>query len=175
MLPVERLERELNVKITVTNIVAVADFGPLDLDEIYNRASERVKYDPWTFPAVYYSGKSFTANIPASGKVVILGLRNLEALTEAVDELRQLLQRDCRNLKLANICAVIDLQSPTDIEKLVRIERCIYDPFVFPAAIGAKKLVFESGKIVVTGLKPETFEQAIREIVSAIRRCYDVC
>lgn len=174
MLPIERLEQELDVKITVTNLIAVAEFGPLDLDEVQRRAPGRVKYDPWMFPAAYYFGEYFTANIPSTGKVVLLGLRNFEQLWSAANELSRLLQRDYKSLKLTNICIVIDLKTSADLERLVHRNRLIYDPFVFPAAIGSKKLVFESGKVVVTGLKPETFEQTVRNIVSQIREVMNV-
>ena len=167
---IRKLEDELGVRIAVTNMVAVAEFGRVDLSEIQRREPARCKYDPWSFPALFYYGEGFTAIVPSSGRVTIVGVKSAEQLQDAVAKLEALLGRTHSSLKLRNVCVVIDIGKAVDMEDWVTRSKVFYDTAVFSGAIGERSIVFASGKVIVTGLNEQNLEEVVRKVVLEVKR-----
>ncbi len=78
------------VKAKIRNVVAVSDLGRrLDLN-VLAQEDDNVVYDPESFPGAVYvspSGLKFSALIFASGKVVIIGIKEIDKVSHAVSEL----------------------------------------------------------------------------------------
>ena len=79
---------------TIQNIVGMDDFQ-MDIPLcrlVVALQMENIEYEPEQFPGVIYRGKSGTALIFSSGKVVFAGFRNLHSMEIFSSELRQIVE-----------------------------------------------------------------------------------
>lgn len=73
----------------ISNIVATTDLGssiPLELLTL-ELGIDAVEYEPEQFPALMYRGPDYVILVFASGKLLCTGLTDLEAVSEAIDDL----------------------------------------------------------------------------------------
>ena len=85
----ELLDFEYEPAAEISNIVATSDLGspiPLELLTL-ELGMDAVEYEPEQFPALMYRGADHVILVFASGKLLCTGLTDLEAVSEAVDNL----------------------------------------------------------------------------------------
>jgi transcription initiation factor TFIID TATA-box-binding protein len=78
----------------VRNIVVLADIGSMiDIEKVANRL-DNVIYEPEQFPgAIFKLNKNITTLLYASGKIVILGLRNETTVVETIESVIEKLKQ----------------------------------------------------------------------------------
>lgn len=115
-----------------------------------------------------------------TGRVVCVGAtseREVRAaarkLVEALKSKGFLVQENGLDVKVLNVVASVELGYPVDIESLAeRLERCIYEPEIFPGLILSDRwtyLVFANGKVNVVGMKSESeLVQAVSHLMELI-------
>jgi len=115
-----------------------------------------------------------------TGRVVCVGAtseREVRAaarkLVEALKSKGFLVQENGLDVKVLNVVASVELGHPLDIESLAeRLERCIYEPEIFPGLILSDRwtyLVFANGKVNVVGMKSESeLGQAVSHLMELI-------
>ena len=115
-----------------------------------------------------------------TGRVVCMGATSEREVRAAARKLIKLLrskgflvEENGLDLKVLNVVASIELGCPVDIESLAeRLERCIYEPEVFPGLILSDRwtyLVFANGKANVLGMKSESeLGQAVSHLLNII-------
>lgn len=80
---------EYDPVVEISNIVATSDLGssvPLELLTL-ELEIDTVEYEPEQFPALMYRGPDYVILVFASGKLLCTGLTDLEAVSEAIDDL----------------------------------------------------------------------------------------
>lgn len=85
----ELLDFEYEPASEISNIVATSDLSspiPLELLTL-ELGMDAVEYEPEQFPALMYRGADHVILVFASGKLLCTGLTDLEAVSEAVDDL----------------------------------------------------------------------------------------
>lgn len=90
----ELLDFEYEPAAEISNIVATSDLGspiPLELLTL-ELGMDAVEYEPEQFPALMYRGADHVILVFASGKLLCTGLTDLEAVSEAVDDLVEQIQ-----------------------------------------------------------------------------------
>lgn len=171
----------------IVNIVATADLGQrVDLTEV-----AKIHYtihDPHIYggrvtylktPTMY--GKT---TIFPSGKLISVGTTTKEQIESDLQETINILSEAALihtvqfSVNIRNIVALLELTESIDLEQL-NIPSTIYEPEQFPAAIlkikepKATFLIFNSGKIVISGVKTEDelkiSVKLIKEIISQIK------
>lgn len=83
------LDFEYEPEIEISNIVATSDLGsPIPLERLtLELGIDVVEYEPEQFPALMYRGPDHVILIFASGKLLCTGLTDLDAVSEAVNDL----------------------------------------------------------------------------------------
>lgn len=151
----------------IVNIVAIVVLpNPLDLQKLQVNLPE-TEFSPkvhWLKMRVQPEG-SYVA-FYKSGKFLVVG-KSLEELNYIADKVISLLNKiniitDPWQLKIQNIVVVDKLEMKMSIENLIYAldsKKASYEPEQFPAIIykdwGVSFLLFNSGKIVLTGVKNE--------------------
>ena len=179
------------VKWQITNINTVAYFNaPIKLghlaDTIYK--DYVINYRPEDFPGLVIYLDKFRVSIFRTGSIIITGIKKVEDLIPAVDEVRNLLKKYNVNLpekyKLeivtSSIIGKFDYNK-IDIEKMgIELENATYDPERFLAVIVYYNIspdykvsfnIFKNGTFVGAGFKsePNMLIQHIDQIVNSFQ------
>lgn len=90
----ELLEFEYEPAVEISNIVATSDLdSPIPLELLtLELGMDAVEYEPEQFPVLMYRGADHVILVFASGKLLCTGLTDLEAVSEAVDDLVEQIQ-----------------------------------------------------------------------------------
>ncbi len=164
------MEEKRYESLKIENIVAsgvIAD--SIDLAEVSQRIPA-CELNTKRFPgAVYRIEKPKIASlIFSSGKVVLTGIRNREALTEGLEIIMNSLREagvacyDEPRVAVTNIVCSYDIGKYINLNKVVitlNLENIEYEPEQFPGLVYRIKdpkivaLLFSSGKIILTGGK----------------------
>jgi transcription initiation factor TFIID TATA-box-binding protein len=85
----ELLDFEYEPAVEISNIVATSDLrSPIPLELLtLELGMDAVEYEPEQFPALLYRGPDHVNLVFASGKLLCTGLTDLEAVSEALDDL----------------------------------------------------------------------------------------
>ena len=85
---------EIEATVNLSNIVSTADIENLpSLEAIaIGLGLERTEYEPEQFPALIYRGDSSVILIFSSGKIVCTGLTDLDAVSEAINDIADQIQ-----------------------------------------------------------------------------------
>lgn len=83
------LKFEYEPLVEVSNIVATADLGSdISLEALtIELGMERTEYEPEQFPALMYRGSEYVILVFASGKILCTGLTDLQAVSEAIENM----------------------------------------------------------------------------------------
>jgi transcription initiation factor TFIID TATA-box-binding protein len=170
------------MNIRIVNIVATAELGQsVNLTQVS-------KIEHTIFDREIYGGRVAYLKTPTmhgkttiftSGKLISVGTKSREQaqhdLQETVDTLTQanLIKSMSVTANVRNIVALLTLPNPIPIEQLEE-PNTIYEPEQFPAAIlkvekpKATYLIFNSGKIIISGIKTEEELQEAAEAATRI-------
>ncbi len=117
-----------------------------------------------------------------SGKMISVGAKTEKEAHQQLTHTQhyllenKLIHKTKLQYKTQNIVVTVNLQKHIPIERLTNfLTRSVYDPSTFPAIIykilKTSYLIFQSGKIVITGLKSETeIPRAVYEINEKIQQ-----
>ncbi|GAB6148557.1 TATA-box-binding protein [Stetteria hydrogenophila] len=177
---VQREEQEPQPTYNIENIVATVILqNNLDLNLIETRIPD-VEYNPDQFPGLVYRMQQpkVTALIFKSGKMVVTGAKSVMELVQAVKKiLKTLIEKGIPiqgrpQIQIQNIVASANLHVFIDLERAAEVlENSMYEPEQFPGLICRLKkprvvlLIFNSGKMVITGAKRE---EEVREAVFTV-------
>ena len=170
------------MKFEIVNIVATADLRQqVELTEI-----AKIRYT--IHDQEIYGGRVAYLKTPTmhgkttifpSGKLISVGTKSREQaqhdLQETVDTLSQanLIKPMSVTANVRNIVALLTLPNPIPLEQLEE-PNSIYEPEQFPAAVvksnepKATYLIFNSGKIIISGVKTEEELEKAAEAVTRI-------
>lgn len=170
----------------INNIVATVYLNiieKLDLVKIARKFPE-TEYNPEKFPGLIFRLDSPKASflIFSTGSMVLTGIKNINLIEKAVNNLLKILRTiglklPKPNIKIQNFVANGDLHISIDLNQAVLLmDNAMYEPEVFPGLIYHMKnpkavfLIFSTGKIVCTGVKDEKLvEEAIIKLNSLIQ------
>ncbi|CAF0736165.1 unnamed protein product [Rotaria sordida] len=173
----------LRVQPSLQNIVSTVSLGcPLDLKRIALQA-RNAEYNPKRFAAVIMRIRSprTTALIFTSGKMVCTGAKSEEDSVQAARRYARVIQKlgfpaKFLDFKIQNMVGSADVSFKIRLEALAlkHATYCSYEPELFPGLIyrviqpKIVLLIFNSGKVVLTGAKER------REIHEAFERIYPI-
>ncbi len=166
------------MSLKVENVVASIDLhGHIDVEEVADELHP-VHYDPSIFPGAAYKMDPFgvTFLIFTSGKLVCTGAKSIETIKKATKELRWILESlgmkfgGEPEIQVQNIVAAGDIGlGRLELDEVaLTLPNVEYEPEIFPGIVyrvrnsGMAILIFNSGKIVVSGAKGE--EDILRAI-----------
>lgn len=88
------LEFDYEPDVEVSNIVATTDLGsPIPLEALtLELGMERTEYEPEQFPALMYRDSEYVVLVFSSGKLLCTGLTDLDAVSEAIDNITERIQ-----------------------------------------------------------------------------------
>jgi transcription initiation factor TFIID TATA-box-binding protein len=118
---------------------------------------------------VYHTGRVVCAGATSEREVRVAARKLVEVLRSK----GFLVQENGLDVKVLNVVASIELGYSVDVESLAeRLERCIYEPEIFPGMIISDRwtyLVFANGKVNVLGMKSEAeLDQAVSHLMELI-------
>jgi transcription initiation factor TFIID TATA-box-binding protein len=158
-------------KYKIENVVASVEVdAKIDLN-LLARKQRDAEYNPEQFPGLMLRVKNPKATILVfnSGRMVITGLRRESEAEKAVENVIAKIRKagitvsGVPKITIQNIVASGDLHSRVDLDMAqMALERCLYEPEVFPGLIYRMKtpkavfLIFSSGRIVCAGTNKET-------------------
>jgi transcription initiation factor TFIID TATA-box-binding protein len=158
-------------KYKIENVVASVEVdAKIDLN-LLARKQRDAEYNPEQFPGLMLRVKNPKATILVfnSGRMVITGLRRESEAERAVENVIAKIRRagitvsGTPKITIQNIVASGDLHSRVDLDMAqMALERCLYEPEVFPGLIYRMKtpkavfLIFSSGRIVCAGTNKES-------------------
>jgi transcription initiation factor TFIID TATA-box-binding protein len=158
-------------KYKIENVVASVEVdAKIDLN-LLARKQRDAEYNPEQFPGLMLRVKNPKATILVfnSGRMVITGLRRESEAEKAVENVIAKIRKagitvsGTPKITIQNIVASGDLHSRVDLDMAqMALERCLYEPEVFPGLIYRMKtpkavfLIFSSGRIVCAGTNKET-------------------
>jgi transcription initiation factor TFIID TATA-box-binding protein len=158
-------------KYKIENVVASVEVdAKIDLN-LLARKQRDAEYNPEQFPGLMLRVKNPKATILVfnSGRMVITGLRRESEAERAVENVVAKIRRagipvsGTPKITVQNIVASGDLHSRVDLDMAqMALERCLYEPEVFPGLIYRMKtpkavfLIFSSGRIVCAGTNKES-------------------
>ncbi len=158
-------------KYKIENVVASVEVdAKIDLN-LLARKQRDAEYNPEQFPGLMLRVKNPKATILVfnSGRMVITGLRRESEAEKAVENVIAKIRKagitvsGKPKITIQNIVASGDLHSRVDLDMAqMALERCLYEPEVFPGLIYRMKtpkavfLIFSSGRIVCAGTNKET-------------------
>lgn len=166
----------------VVSMVSVASLGgDVDLDDLANRLGKCI-YEPEQYPALFCLNEKpkICFAIFSSGKVVAWGGTSLETVRRAFKQvlLKSGLCRKRQGIlfpRTRMVVGTLDLCRSIDLNKVARtIQRSKYEPSIFPGVIWKLNsqvvLLFNSGKIVITGSKSKTeFGITVKRVMNLLR------
>lgn len=90
----ELLEFEYNPAVELSNIVATSDLGSdVSLEALALKLGlERTEYEPEQFPGLMYRDSEYVMLVFASGKLLCTGLTDLNAVSEAIENMASRIQ-----------------------------------------------------------------------------------
>jgi transcription initiation factor TFIID TATA-box-binding protein len=174
------------MELEIVNLVATGDLKqPVDLLKLSELRN--VDYDKSTYggKVAYLKTENMLEKVSifSSGKLISVGTTTREQakhdLKDTVDTLTQanLIKPVSVTANVRNIVALLTLPNPIPLEQLEE-PNTVYEPEQFPAAIlkmndpKATFLIFNSGKIIISGTKTEDelrrSAELIKEIISQI-------
>ena len=169
------------MSLQVENVVASIDLhGNIDVDRIASEL-DPVHYDPSIFPGAAYKMESFgvTFLIFNSGKLVCTGAKSLETIKQATEELKRKLEslglkfRGEPEITIQNVVAAGDIGlGRVELDEIaLTLPNVEYEPEIFPGVVYRVRnsrmtiLIFNSGKVVVSGAKDENdITKAVEEL-----------
>ncbi len=169
------------MSLKVENVVASIDLhGHIDIEKVGDELHP-VHYDPSIFPGAAYKMDPFgvTFLIFASGKLVCTGAKSVETIKKATKELRRILESlgmkfgGEPEIQVQNMVAAGDVGfGMLELDEIaLTLPNVEYEPEIFPGVVyrvrnsGMTILIFNSGKIVVSGAKrEEDIWQALEEL-----------
>ncbi len=163
---------------TIQNIVVKVDLNPnpnsnLNLDlETLSEQIKNVDYDKKRFPGLFLRmiDPKCVAIIFRSAKMILSGLKSFNdidlIISRIVSELKSkkiYINMSSIKSKIVNIVITANLYDKINLDlAAIKLENTIFEPEIFPALIYKSKepikctfLVFNNGKIVLTGIKKE--------------------
>jgi transcription initiation factor TFIID TATA-box-binding protein len=170
------------MKLEIVNIVATADLRQqVELTEIAKIRHTIHDQEIYGGRVVYLKTPTMhgKTTIFPSGKLISVGTKSREQaqhdLQETVDTLSQanLIKPVSVTANVRNIVALLTLPNPIPLEQLEE-PNSIYEPEQFPAAIlkaekpKATYLIFNSGKIIILGVRTEDEIEEAAELVTEI-------
>ena len=171
--------------ITIQNVVASATLHQrLDLISIM-KVFRNVDYRPKRFPGLVFRLKrpKTATLIFGSGKMVCTGAKSVKMAKRAVRKVVRKLKNAgiiiLRNpeITIQNIVATVDIGSRVDLEGGAKVmENVIYEPEQFPGLMyrlaepKVVMLIFNSGKVVITGARSgEEAQEAAEKLRASLR------
>ena len=165
----------------IENVVASVEVtAKIDLNLLARKQND-AEYNPEQFPGLMLRIKNPKATILvfSSGKMVITGLRRETEAEAAVEKVISKIRRagikvtGKAKITIQNIVASGDLHSRIDLDMAqMTLERCLYEPEVFPGLIYRMKtpkavfLIFSSGRIVCAGTNKESITKKSISLLS---------
>jgi transcription initiation factor TFIID TATA-box-binding protein len=175
----EGLLKKADEKIDIRNIVARISFRQaLDLRKVVSRLKEPYKaYRRPQFPGVIVESGGPTFLLFRTGSGICVGNRSIQECKKSTERLysrlieENIIEDRGFEIDIQNIVAKAYLGFNIDIDRLSEVlERVIYEPEIFPAAIHymdrprLTMLIFQNGKTIIAGAKSE------EEIVEAYQK-----
>jgi len=150
----------------IVNIVCAGDLKqPISFDLVFNSRDNRFLYDPEMYHGGYVKLSNAKVTIYRSGKYIIVGVKSLEDIKSAFDELIVALSPYIdpdvvEEPRVSNIVALKNYGRKIDFSSLQEYFReydIDYEPEQFPGLIlhckSCTALIFSTGKVIVTGAK----------------------
>jgi transcription initiation factor TFIID TATA-box-binding protein len=169
----------------IQNMVFTADFGtPLDLLGIARRYHNRVEFNPYKFASAIFriADPTTTILLFSTGSVVVTGCKSRwDAYTSVTMMVRMLAEFGIpvlhRKIALQNVVGSANVGEALDTDYLARImeERGSYERDLFPGlvyrpyGVHATILIFDSGKMVITGCRNEQDMAEAQQFVEEIK------
>lgn len=175
----------------IVNINAVVYFDiTIRIDQLAELISKDypINYRPEDFAGLVIYYDKFKINIFKTGAIIISGIKKLEDLISAVEEIKKILKKYIPNLpkkytlKIANIVISGKFDyNKVDIERMgSELEDAFYDPARFWAVTVYYNIspnykvtfnVFKNGSFVATSLKPDltSINQYINKVVNSFQ------
>lgn len=161
-----------NIKTQVNSITASIVFDKsLDLNKIAKVEEDEdiTKLDSMDFPGLMLKLKTpaITFLVFSSGKMVSVGGKSIEESKKAVKKMVKLFQKTGSKISDDSIITIQNIVASSHLERKINLDladirlRGLYDPEGFPGLFYRMKdpkvtiLLFESGKVVITGAKSE--------------------
>ena len=159
------------MKLQIKNVVVTIYYeNEFNLDKLFEVAPKGSTYDPWSFSAVCWRLPEVSANIFASGKVVLVGIKDLSKIPVLIQTFENSLRERGIELsrkfwRLSNMVAMVDAEQVIDLieltERLQHSTQVVYEPETFPAATIRKQFgtrvisfnVFSTGRIMIFGCR----------------------
>ncbi|KAI5057409.1 hypothetical protein GOP47_0027424 [Adiantum capillus-veneris] len=178
---------EFGIVPTLQNVVATTNLGcTLDLKEIILSA-RNAEYDPGRFSGVVMRIREprTTASIFSTGKLVCVGAKSVEESKLAIRKFARIISKlqpnamprpQVKDFKVHNIVATCDVKFKVRLESLSYAHGnfSTYEPELFTGLIyrlihpKVILLIFQSGKVVITGAK------AVSDIEDAFENIYPI-
>lgn len=162
-------------EIKVENVVAYANVGYLDLDDLSKKLAG-AEFDINQFAAILYRPSDFKSAVLifGNGKVICTGPKSLKEATNVIETVVKRIKRtgvnvDDYEILVENIVASYNLGISLNPQAVVGLGDVDYNPKEFPGAIwhfeDVTAIFFKSGKVVFTDTKDlENIEKAIEKI-----------
>jgi transcription initiation factor TFIID TATA-box-binding protein len=164
----EELLKKADETIDIRNIVAKISFRQaLDLRKVVSRLKEPyTAYRHPPFPGVIVESGGPTFLLFRTGSGICVGNRSIQECKKSTERLysrlieENIIEDSGFEIDIQNIVAKAYLGFNIDIDRLSEVlERVIYEPEIFPAAIyymdrpRLTMLIFQNGKTIITGAK----------------------
>ena len=152
----------------LTNVVCSASLNcPVDLRAL-GSVLLNVRYDPTRFPGLIWQHRTIGGNcllfsngkLHCNGKATTFreGIRRLRRYARVLQKLG--IPITLRNVKVMTASAFHTLSAPLDFDTFIKERRPEYEPELFPSVNFCQEGVtfscFNTGKVVITGIKTET-------------------
>lgn len=170
-------EKSRSLTYTIQNIVVKADLNlkpdlSLDLEKISEKI-DNVEFDKNRFPGLFLRivDPKCVAIIFSNGKMILSGLNSFNdidvIISRIVAELKSKIKIDIDIIsihsEIVNIVVTANLYDKINLDlAAIKLDNIIFEPEIFPALIFKSTipvkcvfLVFNNGKIVLTGVKEE--------------------
>ena len=173
-------------EIALQNIVVSIDLASkIPLDRIAQRLPN-AEYEPESFPGLVYRIKEPKASalVFTSGMIILSGINSMEIAEQAAKKLVEDFKSinieisDTPKMDIVNLVASANLKHKIDLNKVVyELGECEYEPEQFPGLVYRMDeppvviLIFNSGKIIVTGSKDlRVVQQAVKELEKRLEK-----
>ncbi len=167
----------------IVNVVAVVRLStPLNLEALLGTLPD-ARYDPETFPGLFWKNPPISYLLFWSGNVRITGAKSTEQVQKAISHLLRILTMagyhapSNPNWEIVNVVGTAYLGASLLLEKVhSELKEAEYEPEQFPSVIirklGGKvtALVFSSGKCVFTGGRTrDEIKSALNDLCDSLR------
>jgi transcription initiation factor TFIID TATA-box-binding protein len=171
-------------EITVVNVVGSGGVSSeFDLEELSLEIGSEAEYDPENYPGMYlrFEDKP-TITVYRTGKFIIYGADNTDEIYNTRDfllarlaDLGAIESPDDTGFSIQNIVCTGSLETEQNLNAVaiqLGLDRTEYEPEQFPALIYRPErykcvlLIFDTGKIVITGAKDVEAAQSVLDDLS---------